>query len=53
MFFAGTKPQNLENNFVVRQLKKVFRVHPKLEGQSFFIRKKSALKTSAKHIRLQ
>jgi tellurite resistance protein TerC len=39
MFFAGTKPQNLENNFIIRQLKKVFRVHPHIEGQSFFIKK--------------
>lgn len=39
MFFAGTKPQNLENNFLVRQLKKVFRVHPHIEGQNFFIKK--------------
>lgn len=39
MFFAGTKPQNLENNFIVRQLKKVFRVHPQIEGQNFFIKK--------------
>jgi len=39
MFFAGTKPQDLENNFIVRQLKKVFRVHPQIEGQSFFIKK--------------
>ncbi len=39
MFFAGTKPQNLENNFIVRQLKKIFRVHPQIEGQSFFITK--------------
>jgi len=39
MFFAGTKTQNLENNFIVRQLKKVFRVHPQIEGQNFFIRK--------------
>jgi tellurite resistance protein TerC len=39
MFFAGTKPQNLENNFLIKQLKKVFRVHPKIEGQSFFIKK--------------
>ncbi len=30
MFFIGTKPQNLENNFIVRQLKKIFRVHPKI-----------------------
>jgi tellurite resistance protein TerC len=36
MFFAGTKAQNLENNFVIRQLKKIFRVHPKIEGQNFF-----------------
>ena len=39
MFFAGTKPQNLENNFLVRQLKKFFRVHPQIEGQNFFIKK--------------
>jgi len=39
MFFAGTKPQNLENNFIVRQLKKIFRVHPHIEGQKFFIKK--------------
>lgn len=43
MFFAGTKPQNLENNFIVNLLKKVFRVHPQIEGQSFFIKKKGAL----------
>jgi tellurite resistance protein TerC len=39
MFFAGTKPQDLENNFIVRQLKRVFRVHPHIEGQSFFFKK--------------
>lgn len=39
MFFAGTKTQDLENNFIVRQLKKVFRVHPQIEGQNFFIKK--------------
>jgi len=39
MFFAGTKPQNLENNFIVRQLEKIFRVHPQIEGQKFFLRK--------------
>lgn len=39
MFFAGTKAQNLENNFLIRQLKKVFRVHPHIEGQNFFIKK--------------
>ncbi|OYZ21259.1 MAG: hypothetical protein B7Y39_09510 [Bdellovibrio sp. 28-41-41] len=39
MFFAGTKPQNLENNFIIRQLKKFFRVHPQIEGQKFFFKK--------------
>jgi tellurite resistance protein TerC len=39
MFFAGTETQDLENNFIIKQLKKVFRVHPKIEGQSFFIKK--------------
>jgi tellurite resistance protein TerC len=39
MFFAGTESQNLENNFIVKQLKKIFRVHPKIEGQNFFIKK--------------
>ena len=39
MFFAGTKPQNLENNFIVKQLKKIFRIHPHIEGQNFFIKK--------------
>lgn len=39
MFFAGTEPQNLENNFIVKQLKKIFRVHPQIEGQLFFIKK--------------
>lgn len=40
MFFAGTKPQNLENNFIVRLLKNVFRVHPKIEGPKFIIKKR-------------
>ncbi len=39
MSLAGTKPQSLENNFIVKQLKKLFRVHPKIEGQNFFIKK--------------
>lgn len=39
MFFSGTKPQNLENNFIVKQLKRIFRVHPQIEGQKFFIKK--------------
>jgi tellurite resistance protein TerC len=38
MFFAGTESQNLENNFIVKQLRKVFRIHPKIEGQKFFFK---------------
>lgn len=43
MFFAGTKPQNLENNFIVKQLKKIFRVHPHIEGQKFFLKKEGLI----------
>lgn len=39
MFFAGSQTQDLENNFLVKQLKKFFRVHPKIEGEKFFIKK--------------
>lgn len=38
MLFSGTKPQNLEDNFIIKQLKKLFRVHPKIEGNNFFIK---------------
>ena len=39
MFFAGTETQDLESNFIVKQLKRVFRIHPKIEGEKFFIKK--------------
>ena len=39
MYFAGTKKQDLENNFIVKQLKRVFKVHPQIEGQKFFFKK--------------
>lgn len=39
MFFAGTETQDLENNFIVKNLKKIFRIHPKIEGQKFFFKK--------------
>ena len=42
MYFAGTKKQDLENNFIVKQLKRVFRVHPQIEGQKFFFKKNGA-----------
>ncbi len=43
MFFAGTAPQNLENNFIVRQLKRIFRIHPQIEGEKFFVKKSGLL----------
>ena len=42
MYFAGTKKQDLENNFIIKQLKRVFRVHPQIEGQKFFFKKNGA-----------
>ena len=39
MFFAGTDEQDLENNFIIRQLKKIFRIHPVIEGPKFFLNK--------------
>jgi tellurite resistance protein TerC len=39
MMFIGTKQENLDHNFIVKQLKKIFRVHPKIEGGRFFIKK--------------
>ncbi len=39
MYFAGTEEQDLNNNFVIKILKKMFRIHPSIEGQSFFIKK--------------
>jgi tellurite resistance protein TerC len=38
MFFAGTEQKSLDTNIIVRGLKKVLRVHPKIEGQNFFIK---------------
>lgn len=39
MLFSGTKTESLENNFIIRQIKKVFKVHPHIEGQNFTVRK--------------
>lgn len=43
MFFAGTKQDDLGNSLLIRMLKKVFRIHPKVEGQKFFFRKDGLL----------
>ena len=39
MFFSGTQGRDLESTFIYRQLRRVFRIHPQLEGQKFFIKK--------------
>lgn len=39
MFFAGTKPVDLQENALVRGLKKIFPVHPHIEGPQFIIKK--------------
>ncbi len=36
MYFAGTEETDLENNFLIKLLKKFFRIHPKIEGDRFF-----------------
>lgn len=43
MYFAGTEEKDLSQNWVIRLLKKVFRIHPQIEGDRFFIRKNGLL----------
>ncbi len=43
MFFAGTEETDLDKNIVVRWLNKIFRIHPKIEGSDFFVRKSGLL----------
>lgn len=39
MYFAGTEQTDLNKNIVVRVLKKIFRIHPVIESDKFFIKK--------------
>jgi tellurite resistance protein TerC len=39
MFFAGAKTEDLENNMILKILKRIFRVHPVIYGQNFFVKK--------------
>jgi tellurite resistance protein TerC len=39
MFFAGTEEKDLKDNAIIKFLNKILRVHPKIAGQKFFIRK--------------
>lgn len=43
MYFAGTEEKDLNKNLILRGLKKVFRIHPQIEGDKFFIRKNGLL----------
>jgi len=43
MFFAGTEEKDLKDNAIIKLLNKIFRVHPKIVGQKFFLRKKGLL----------
>lgn len=39
MFFAGSEEQDLSGNLLIKYLNKIFRIHPQIEGDHFFIRK--------------
>ncbi len=43
MFFAGTEEQDLSKNKLIGFLKKIFRLHPKIEGDKFFVKKDGLL----------
>ena len=43
MLFAGDEKVDPENNVVIKLLRKLFRIHPKIEGDKFFIRKEGLL----------
>lgn len=43
MFFAGTEEKDLSKNIIIRGLQKVFRIHPKIVGQQFFLKKENVL----------
>lgn len=37
MFFATKESPSLDENFLIKLLKKVFKIHPKIEGEKFFV----------------
>ncbi len=43
MYFAGTEKKDLNENLLIRLLRKVFRIHPEIQDQSFFVRKDGLL----------
>ena len=43
MYFAGKDEADLSKNKLIKLVNKIFRVHPKIEGQQFFIKKDGLL----------
>jgi tellurite resistance protein TerC len=39
MYFAGTEQTDLNKNVLIRVLRKMFKIHPQIEGDKFFIKK--------------
>lgn len=43
MFFAPSGAADLEKNILIRMLKRLMRIHPKIEGEKFFVKKDGLL----------
>lgn len=43
MYFAGTEDKDLSKNPIINLLKKIFRIHPRIEGQNFFVKRDGLL----------
>lgn len=43
MFFAGTQEIDPERNLIIRILRRMFKIYPKIEGKKFFIKKDGVL----------
>lgn len=43
MAFAGTEQKDLDKNILIRGIKKVFRIHPRIEGPQFFVKRNGLL----------
>lgn len=39
IFLAQNESNNLDNNIIIKLLNKIFRIHPKIEGERFFLKK--------------
>lgn len=43
MYFAGQEQKSLDQNILIKFLKKIFRIHPVIEGPQFFVKKDNRL----------